>query len=44
MAGEEGVSHVLQLLRDEIDVSMSLCGCREIQDIDPSLLVQTIRT
>jgi 4-hydroxymandelate oxidase len=40
VAGEEGVSHVLQLLRDEIDVSMALCGCRRIQDIEPSLLVQ----
>jgi 4-hydroxymandelate oxidase len=40
VAGEEGVDHVLQLLRDEIDVSMALCGCRGIQDIEPSLLVQ----
>jgi 4-hydroxymandelate oxidase len=41
VAGEEGVAHVLQLLRDEIDVSMALCGCRGIQDIEPSLLVQS---
>ncbi len=40
VAGEEGVAHVLQLLRDEIDISMALCGCRGIQDIEPSLLVQ----
>jgi 4-hydroxymandelate oxidase len=36
--GEAGVSHVISLLRDELDVAMALSGCAKIQDIDPSLV------
>ena len=36
--GEAGVSHVISLLRNELDVAMALSGCAKIQDIDPSLV------
>lgn len=38
-AGEAGVSHVIKLLREELDVAMALSGCATLQDIDSSLLV-----
>lgn len=37
-AGEEGVAHVLQLLREELDLAMALSGCPTLLDIDRSLL------
>jgi 4-hydroxymandelate oxidase len=36
--GEEGVSDVLNLLRDELDLSMALTGCRSIEEISFDLL------
>lgn len=38
--GETGVSHVLELLRNELDLAMALSGCPTIRDIDPSLIVK----
>ncbi|WP_446339756.1 alpha-hydroxy-acid oxidizing protein, partial [Coleofasciculus sp. G1-WW12-02] len=38
VAGEAGVQHVLELLRDELDVAMALSGCAKVEDIDQSLL------
>ncbi len=38
VGGEEGASHVLQILRCELDEAMLLCGCTTIADIDRSLL------
>jgi 4-hydroxymandelate oxidase len=35
---EAGGRHVLELLRDELDVAMALSGCATIQDIDPYLV------
>lgn len=29
-AGAQGVAHVLRLLRDELEIAMALCGCREL--------------
>ncbi|CAH1250984.1 HAO1 [Branchiostoma lanceolatum] len=37
-SGEEGVHHVLQILKDELSLAMALSGCKEIKDINPSLL------
>lgn len=37
-AGAMGVAHVLRLLRDELEVAMTLCGCRTLQDATPALL------
>ncbi|MGB3510213.1 MAG: alpha-hydroxy acid oxidase [Microcoleaceae cyanobacterium] len=36
--GEAGVCHMLELLRDELDVAMALSGCAKIEDIDASLV------
>lgn len=32
-AGARGAAHVLRLLRDELETTMTLCGCRTLQDI-----------
>jgi isopentenyl diphosphate isomerase/L-lactate dehydrogenase-like FMN-dependent dehydrogenase len=34
--GEEGVRHVLELLRDEIELALLLCGCPTPADVTPS--------
>lgn len=36
--GERGVARVLNLLRDELDNAMGLCGCSSVADIDSFLL------
>lgn len=36
-AGCDGVQHVLELLQQELEVAMALCGCSRLEDIDPSL-------
>jgi len=33
VAGPRGVAHVLRLLRDELEIAMSLCGCATLADI-----------
>ncbi|MFQ3614003.1 MAG: alpha-hydroxy acid oxidase [Cyanobacteriota bacterium] len=38
VAGETGVLRVLQLLQDELSVTMALCGCARLSDVDPSLI------
>ncbi|MCC5630082.1 alpha-hydroxy acid oxidase [Nostoc sphaeroides] len=38
VAGQIGVSHVISLLQDELNLGMALSGCAKLQDIDPSLL------
>ena len=38
VAGELGVSHVLRLVRDELEVAMLLCGCASIDDITPDMV------
>lgn len=40
LAGEAGVKHILELLRDELDLAMALSGCAKLQDIDSSLVVR----
>ncbi|MGH2412442.1 MAG: alpha-hydroxy acid oxidase, partial [Microcystaceae cyanobacterium] len=40
VGGEAGVHHVLELLRDELDLAMALSGCSTIQKIDPSLIIK----
>jgi 4-hydroxymandelate oxidase len=37
--GEQGVSIVLSLLRNEFDLAMALCGCRSIAEITRDLLI-----
>jgi 4-hydroxymandelate oxidase len=31
--GEQGVKRVLEVLRDELDLAMALCGCRNVHEI-----------
>lgn len=40
VAGALGASHVLRLLRDELEITMALMGCASISDIDPRYLGQ----
>ncbi len=37
--GEAGVAHVLQVLRDDIDVALGLTGVTDVRDLDPSILL-----
>ncbi|OZI60427.1 alpha-hydroxy acid oxidase [Bordetella genomosp. 11] len=37
--GREGVTKALQILANELDVTMALCGHRDIQDIDRGILM-----
>ena len=39
-AGEAGVRRVLDLLRDELELAMALCGCPRIADVNASLVVR----
>ena len=36
--GEAGLSHVLDILRDELDAAMGFCGLADVKKADPSLL------
>jgi 4-hydroxymandelate oxidase len=38
VAGERGATHVLEILRRELDEAMLLCGCTALADINRSLL------
>jgi 4-hydroxymandelate oxidase len=39
--GTKGVAHVLELLKEELDLAMALIGCASIKDIDPSLVIKS---
>ena len=36
--GEKGVTRALEIIRSELDVSMALCGLREVKDASPAIL------
>lgn len=36
--GADGVAHVLQLLRDELDLALALCGCPDVRALTPDLV------
>lgn len=38
VGGQAGVHHVLELLRDELNLAMALSGCATLQDIDSTLV------
>ena len=40
VGGSEGVYKMLSTLKEEIETTMALCGCRSIQDIDRGKVVQ----
>lgn len=37
--GQQGVEHVLQIIRGEMQVAMSLAGATSVADIGPQVLV-----
>ncbi|HEY0065282.1 MAG TPA: alpha-hydroxy acid oxidase [Telluria sp.] len=37
--GEEGVSKCLEIIRNELDLTMAFCGLRDIQDVDGRILL-----
>lgn len=39
--GEEGVSRCLQILSNELDISMAFCGRTDINDVDRSILLNS---
>jgi 4-hydroxymandelate oxidase len=39
-AGALGVAHALRLLRDELEIAMALCGCRQLSEVGLHLLWQ----
>ena len=41
VAGQEGVAHVLEIFRREIDRAMGLCGAARLADLGPHLLLRT---
>ena len=38
--GEEGVTRCLDIIRKELDVTMALCGLRDVKDVDGRILVK----
>jgi 4-hydroxymandelate oxidase len=38
VGGEEGVRRILQILKDEFSLAMALAGCRDVGEIDASLI------
>jgi L-lactate dehydrogenase (cytochrome) len=36
--GERGVTRALEIIRNELDVTMALCGIRDVKDASPSIL------
>jgi isopentenyl diphosphate isomerase/L-lactate dehydrogenase-like FMN-dependent dehydrogenase len=38
VGGEAGVRRVMDLLRDEVDHALALCGCRNVQEVTRDLL------
>lgn len=39
--GEDGARHVLELLRDELDLAMALCGVTSVSELTPDLVRAT---
>ena len=38
VGGQAGLSHILEIFRDELDVAMGLCGLTDVKDASPSLV------
>jgi L-lactate dehydrogenase (cytochrome) len=39
--GEEGVALALDIIRKELDTTMALCGLRDVQDVDRTIIART---
>jgi len=42
VAGEQGVAHVLQLLKNEFALAMALCGCVKVSDIKREMVIRDV--
>ncbi|MGH8493168.1 MAG: alpha-hydroxy acid oxidase [Moraxellaceae bacterium] len=40
-AGALGVAHLLRTLREELEITMALCGCKTLEDIGPHVLFRS---
>jgi 4-hydroxymandelate oxidase len=40
--GEAGVGHILDLITEEVDLALALCGCRSLADVTPDLLAEKV--
>jgi isopentenyl diphosphate isomerase/L-lactate dehydrogenase-like FMN-dependent dehydrogenase len=38
VAGEDGVTQVLSMLRNELELAMALCGCRSVAEVGPDVV------
>jgi isopentenyl diphosphate isomerase/L-lactate dehydrogenase-like FMN-dependent dehydrogenase len=38
VGGEKGVTQVLSMLRNELELAMALCGCRSMSDVSPEVV------
>jgi L-lactate dehydrogenase (cytochrome) len=38
--GEVGVTTCLNIIRNELDITMALCGLRDIRDVGPDILAR----
>ena len=38
VGGEKGVTQILSMLRNELELAMALCGCRSISDVGPEVV------
>jgi (S)-2-hydroxy-acid oxidase len=39
--GDLGVEHILTILKEELSITMALCGCTSLSDLHPSLVVSS---
>lgn len=37
--GEQGVSKCLEIIRNELDLTMAFCGLRDVNDVDQHILL-----
>jgi L-lactate dehydrogenase (cytochrome) len=38
--GEEGVNHILRIVREEMLVALALTGVNDVEDLDRSVLIE----
>jgi isopentenyl diphosphate isomerase/L-lactate dehydrogenase-like FMN-dependent dehydrogenase len=44
VGGEKGVTQVLSMLRNELELAMALCGCRSVSDVSPEVVYSKQRS
>jgi len=43
VAGEDGVTQVLSILRNELELAMALCGCRSVAEVGAEVVYSQAR-